>query len=191
MDALINSLPEKEWTYIYVYYEGLSIEGNVMTKSQVAAAKAKGWTPCYTINEQSWYEYEGSDDEPTTPISITLPEIETVAVNKTIKLTPTIEPADAVTELTWASDDETIAKVTSSGMVAGIKAGTAIITVRTSNGLKAECFVIVEDPTDIEGVKADGRTDVPIYTVSGQKVTGSLKGKKGVYIVGGKKVVIK
>ena len=114
-----------------------------------------------------------------------------MAVNKTIKLTPAIEPAGVITELTWESDDETIAKVTSSGTVAGIKAGTAIITVRTSNGLKAECFVIVEDPTGVTDVKADGRANVPVYTVSGQKVTGSMKGKKGVYIVGGKKVVVK
>ena len=33
--------------------------------------------------------------------------------------------------------------------------------------------------------------DAPVYTLSGQKVTGSIKGKKGVYIVGGKKVVVK
>lgn len=33
--------------------------------------------------------------------------------------------------------------------------------------------------------------NVPVYTLSGKKMTGSLKGKKGVYIVGGKKVVIK
>ena len=191
MDALIGSLPQTSKGSLYVFNSQETDEGNVCTKKQVAAAKAKGWTVYYTANGLTWLGYEGSANAAEEPVSITLPAMETVNVNKTIQLTPTIEPADAVTELTWASDDETIAKVTSSGMVAGIKAGTAIITVRTSNGLKAECFVIVEDPTGIEDVKADGRTNVPIYTVSGQKVTGSLKGKKGVYIVGGKKVVIK
>ena len=33
--------------------------------------------------------------------------------------------------------------------------------------------------------------NTPVYTLSGQKMTGSMKGKKGVYIVGGKKMVIK
>ena len=188
LDALISSLSQNNTTeehQLRIYYPG-STEGNVCTINQAEAIKAKGWIPMYY--NSGWTEYEGYDDR---PVSITLPEIETVAVNKTITLTPTIEPADAVTELTWESDDETIAKVTSSGMVMGIKTGAAIITVRTSNGLKAECFVIVEDPTGIKDVKADSRANVPVYTVSGQKVTGSLKGKKGVYIVGGKKVVVK
>ena len=37
----------------------------------------------------------------------------------------------------------------------------------------------------------NSHANAPVYTLSGQKVTGSLKGKKGVYIVGGKKVVVK
>ena len=36
-------------------------EGNVCTKSQVAAIKAKGWTPYYWIG-YVWLEYEGCDD---------------------------------------------------------------------------------------------------------------------------------
>ena len=127
-------------------------------------------------------------DNPTAPVSIALPDIETVNVNSTIQLTPTLEPADAVTELTWASDDETIAKVTSTGKVAGIKAGTAIISVRTSNGLTAECFVIVQDTSGIEDVKTSGNANAPIYTLSGQKVANV---KKGIYIKNGHKVVIK
>lgn len=35
-------------------------EGNVCTKSQVAAAKAKRWTPYYYDN--GYKEYEGSDE---------------------------------------------------------------------------------------------------------------------------------
>ena len=40
-------------------------EQNVMTKSQVAAARAKGWRPCYkygTFGEYGYPDYEGSDD---------------------------------------------------------------------------------------------------------------------------------
>ena len=132
-------------------------------------------------------EYEGSEDEPTGPTSITLPEMETVAVNSIIQLTPTIEPADAETELTWSSDDETIAKVTSKGMVAGVSPGMAIVTVRTSNGLSAECFVIVQGASGIDN-EADG-SNAPVYNLSGQKVTDTTK--KGIYIVGGKKVVVR
>ena len=192
MDALISSLQQNMTTYLdysfFVYDNTESDEGNVCTKSQVTAVKAKGWTPYYW-NGSEWLEYEGSDDEPTEPISITLPEMETVNVNSTIQLTPTIEPAGVETELTWSSDDESIAKVTSKGLVAGIKPGTAIISVRTSNNLIAECFVIVQDISGIEDVNAGDGNNKTVYTISGQKVTKPVKG--GIYIVNGKKVVMK
>ena len=193
MDALISSLPQntadKSYTF-HIYDNSRADEGNVCTKSQVAAVKAKGWMPYYyDSTEKNWLEYEGSEDEPTEPTSITLPEMETVNVNSTIQLTPTIEPADAVTDLTWSSDDESIAKVTSKGLVAGIKPGIAIISVRTSNNLIAECFVIVQDVSGIEDVNAGDGNNKTVYTISGQKVTKPVKG--GVYIINGKKVVIK
>ena len=191
MDNLISSLPQNTTNAphdFYVYNNTESDEGNVCTKSQVTVVKAKGWTPLY-YNGTEWLEYEGSDDEPTEPISITLPEMETVDVNSTIQLTPTIEPAGVETELTWSSDDESIAKVTSKGLVAGIKPGTAIISVRTSNNLIAECFVIVQDISGIEDVNAGDGNNKTVYTISGQKVTKPVKG--GIYIVNGKKVVMK
>ena len=191
MDNLISSLPQNTTNAphkFYIYNNTESDEGNVCTKSQVTVVKAKGWTPLY-YNGTEWLEYEGSDDEPTEPISITLPEMETVDVNSTIQLTPTIEPAGVETELTWSSDDESIAKVTSKGLGAGIKPGTAIISVRTSNNLIAECFVIVQDISGIEDVNAGDGNNKTVYTISGQKVTKPVKG--GIYIINGKKVVMK
>ena len=69
MDALIGSLPSNTTDdvyrfYVYSTYEN---EGNVCTKSQVAAVKAKGWTPYYTINGWTWEKYEGSEDPATEP----------------------------------------------------------------------------------------------------------------------------
>ena len=67
MDALIESLPLNETgNYHYLtLYDDRGIdgdEGNVCTKSQAAAAKAKGWLPRYSDNG-TWVEYEGSDDD--------------------------------------------------------------------------------------------------------------------------------
>ena len=62
MDGLINSLPQNETDNackLFVYYDGN--DGNVMTTTQTAAAKAKGWTPYY-YNNDDWEEYEGSAD---------------------------------------------------------------------------------------------------------------------------------
>ena len=67
MDALINSLPQNQTNDKHSFCvidntEG--DEGNVCTKAQVAAAKAKGWTPRY-YNGTKWTEYEGSEDTPS------------------------------------------------------------------------------------------------------------------------------
>ena len=130
-------------------------EGNVCTKSQVAAAKVKGWTPKY-YNGSNWVEYEGSDD--VQPQSITLPSTETVMVGETITLTPTITPTDAVTTLTWTSDDETIATV-SEGVVTGVKKGQTFINVETDNGKTAVCkLTVTESEIKVTGITLDKTT---------------------------------
>ena len=58
MDALVASLPTiSSGTMDVIYNEN---EGNVITTTQVAAAKAKGWTPQY-YDGSSWREYAGSE----------------------------------------------------------------------------------------------------------------------------------
>lgn len=62
MDALIQSLPIGSTdTRFGIIDNSEGDEGNECTKSQVAAAKAKGWTPLY-YNGSKWVEYEGSED---------------------------------------------------------------------------------------------------------------------------------
>ena len=58
MDALVASLPTQTYAYLGVIYN--ENEGNVMTTTQVAAAKAKGWKPKY-YDGTDWKEYAGSD----------------------------------------------------------------------------------------------------------------------------------
>lgn len=65
MDALISSLPQSttnrpKYFYVINISENAN-EGNVCTKAQVAAAKAKGWIS-YAWNGEDWVEYEGSDE---------------------------------------------------------------------------------------------------------------------------------
>jgi len=59
MDTLVESLPTvSSGTIRVIYYEN---EKNVMTTTQVADAKTKGWTPYYTKDGTNWEEYDGSD----------------------------------------------------------------------------------------------------------------------------------
>ena len=190
MDALIKSLPQYQgdsWGGLYVLAPTEENEGNVCTKSQVAAAKAKGW-PTYYWNGDDYVEYEGSDDivKPTC-ISL-LPMLQTVGIHETLQLSATIEPEGAETTLTWSVDDDKIAKVTQSGLLMGLKEGTAIITVTTDNGLSAECFVSVTAPSGINDMISDGGKTQLMHNLSGQRLVAP---KKGINIVGGKKVVIK
>ena len=67
-------------------------------------------------------------------------------VGETATLKATVLPSDAANKnVTWSSSDKKIAAVTSDGVVKGIKAGTAIITVTTVSGKTAQCTVTVKE----------------------------------------------
>ena len=190
MDNLIKGLrrntSDNEFGFRVVNIDEDEDEGNVCTTEQVAAVKVKGWTPqCW--NGTEWVEYEGSPSV-IVPTAITLPDVVTVDVGKTITLTPTLQPADAETTITWASDDTSVAKVTQSGMVLGVKEGTAIVSATTGNGLKAECFVMVQGDTGIEEIATGHGTPSAVYSPSGQRLASP---RKGLNIIDGKKVVKK
>lgn len=66
-------------------------------------------------------------------------------LNATMTLVPTISPANAsIKSVTWSSSNPSIATVSSSGVVTGLKKGTVTITCKTTNGAKvATCTVAV------------------------------------------------
>ncbi|WP_304196628.1 Ig-like domain-containing protein [Phocaeicola plebeius] len=75
---------------------------------------------------------------------VMLPESETLIVGQSITLTPTLFPSNASTNFTWSTENSLIATVSSSGKVTGINAGETVITVKTSNGKKASCYLTVK-----------------------------------------------
>lgn len=65
------------------------------------------------------------------------PTSASVEVGKTVQLTATVAPDDATeTGATFASSDDGIAKVDDHGLVTGVAAGSADITVTTKDGGK-------------------------------------------------------
>ena len=70
-----------------------------------------------------------------------------VKKDKTITLTATVAPADATNKnVTWSSDNESVATV-NKGVVTGVAAGNATITVTTEDGSHtASCTVTVTTP---------------------------------------------
>ncbi len=72
------------------------------------------------------------------PVDVTgveLPDIGAIAVGASVQLKSIITPADATNQnVVFASDDESIATVTESGMLTGLTEGAVTVTVTTENG---------------------------------------------------------
>lgn len=79
----------------------------------------------------------------------------TVAVGKTTTLTAEISPKNTANKtITWSSNKTDIATVDKNGKVKGIKAGTAKITAKTSNGKKDTVKVTVSKDAVGDGGKS-------------------------------------
>lgn len=81
------------------------------------------------------------------PEAISLPNEYTLGLRHTIKLAPTLYPADAYTTYTWTSDNWDVAEVDEEGIVKAISLGVANITAISKNGLSATCTVNIPYPT--------------------------------------------
>lgn len=101
----------------------------------------------------------------------------TMQANTTSQLNATIKPAGAA-NVTWASDNTTVATVDGTGLVTARKAGTATITA-TAGGQQALINLTVRPQTDGE-VIVDGNDEMVVGRT--QTLTAKLDGKKDVTI---------
>ena len=99
-------------------------------------------------------------------------------------------------EVQYASSDETVATVDAQGVVTTLAIGEVTITAtgaETENcneAKKADYTLTVTDPSGISGIAADAVSTGKAYDLQGRKVNVQTA-RKGVYVVGGKKVVKK
>ena len=85
---------------------------------------------------------ESKDDTTITAVQLSEKDLK-LTVGGTATLEVTVEPSTAPkSNLTWTSDNDKVATVTD-GIVKGVGAGTAIVTVKTENGVTASCNVTV------------------------------------------------
>ena len=110
-----------------------------------AIAYKDGYETSDVLTEK--YTIKSSTVEPT---AITLPSSKTVKVGESFTMSYTLTPSNATTTLTWTSDDSSIATVSSSGVVKGVKEGNTKIRVKTANGKSDYCYVTVEDDSNDE-----------------------------------------
>ena len=91
-------------------------------------------------------------------------------------------------ELVWTSEDESVATVDQNGLVTIVGNGSTDIIATAASGVSASITVYVEisEETGIDAIDADA--DSVIYDLQGRRVE---KAVKGIYIVNGKKVLVK
>ena len=92
----------------------------------------------------------------TPPVNVTgvtvAPKTNNLVVGATRQLTATVEPSDAENQnVTFASDDDTVATVSADGMVTANSAGTTTITVTTDDGGHTDVATINVTEPDPEG----------------------------------------
>lgn len=105
---------------------------------------------------------DGDDDVSVTGVSLDKTSAE-LEVGDTLKLTATIEPADATNQnVSWSSSNVEVATV-ENGTVTAKAVGTAVITVKTADGGKeATCTITVKEKTsgsEGEGGSSGGSDD--------------------------------
>jgi len=104
------------------------------------------------------------------PTSATL----TLGETETVTLIPTVLPAEATDKsVTWSSSDEAVATVTD-GVVTAVAAGTATITVTTTDGAKtATCAVTVAAPaaSTYTATLKEGTEDATSWTIAPDEAT--------------------
>jgi hypothetical protein len=81
---------------------------------------------------------------------LSLPPSFTVGAGLVAQLEAVVVPDYAIYQLTWSSDNESVATVDKTGKGMGIAEGTCTITVESNNGLKATCEVIVESVNSVD-----------------------------------------
>ena len=98
---------------------------------------------------------------------------EELIVGSTTRLTEILDPINATNQnVTWTSNNESVAIVDNTGKVTGLKAGTAIIQIETEDGnYTATCTInVIEKPSEES-------TSMFEYTTRGSQVT--ITGYKG------------
>ena len=95
-------------------------------------------------SEQLSITIDAQTNVPVTGVTLSQTELSLTEGN-TAQLTATVKPDDATNKnVTWSSDDTSVATVDATGKVTAVSAGTATITVTTEDGEKtATCTVTV------------------------------------------------
>lgn len=163
----------------------VSADGVVTGKAGGTATITATWTP-----------EGGSAQSETFTVTVTVPvtgvtldkATASIKVKQTVALAPTVAPDNATNKaVTWSSSDTAVATVSASGVVTGVKPGTATITATTADGGKtATCAVTVSRATIASATGTStssvpkGATESKVKAkISGTTITARLNADNG------------
>ena len=126
-------------------YSDIGIHYGPPVKYEDFTIKGYKGTAAETYAKENGFKFIALDVSKPTSVSLNKTAL-TLDVGKSYTLTKTVSPSNAVTSYTWSSSNTSVATVDKNGKVTAKKAGTATITVKTSNGKTATCKVTVNLP---------------------------------------------
>ena len=133
----------------------------------------------------------------TVAASDNLPALTLNATHRSVRVGDVFQLIANMEGVTWSSSDRKVAVVDANGLVIVTGQGSAVITAKTADGRTASCRVSTSVVVvGIEDVVAGAEEAVkPVYDLQGRRVArdaselGSLR--PGIYIVGGRKVLVR
>lgn len=133
----------------------------------------------------------------TVAASDNLPALTLNATDRSVRVGDVFQLIANMEGVTWSSSDRKVAVVDANGLVIVTGHGSAVITAKTADGRTASCRVSTSVVVvGIEDVVAGAEEAVkPVYDLQGRRVArdaselGSLR--PGIYIVGGRKVLVR
>ena len=114
----------------------------VSAKGVVKGVKAGSATITVTMKDGSQLKVKVTVRKAPGKVSLNKTKL-TLQEGKTYQLKATL-PSGTASKLTWTSSKKSVVKVSTDGLVTAVKAGTAVVTVKTFNNFTAECSVTVK-----------------------------------------------
>ena len=128
----------------------------------------------YTVDQQAYYVFNDNAFETfpkktlklstkdyvpkPTAISIAQGDSATLYMGNKLALEAVLKPVGAQSKLTWKSNRVSVATVNKKGVVTPVKAGTAVVIVKTANGLSAKIAVRVVDVESVGIAEGEAAT---------------------------------
>jgi hypothetical protein len=121
------------------------------------------------------------DGTPVTDVS--LDASASCGVGKTIQLTATIEPSNASNlAVTWATSDSTVATVSQTGLVTGVRVGNAVISITTNDGSFSAYCALTVDTFPFSLNKTSCVIDSVAMSYDGSKIVGHINSCNIIYL---------